>query len=530
MTFDIKRLKGHRIYIDTCSLMHPPAWRHISDVLMPELKASGMMVTVPLRVLSELRKLQDKEGETGLRASVALKAVAAMLEAGVLEFSGADEEGAFADNYFLYTFTRLRLESDLALITQDRDLALDLHNLSRHRSVKGQKRIVPLRFGDQGLSEWEFGGGNGKNGPQQPRRSQAAEVKKLIASLPEGALYSPKYGRVTLEKKLLETPAGALYSTDGGFTCKLYAPGKAAQWKGRLAKMLDTPLSSLAVCWPLDEVLDRTGTVGYLAGPAPGVPLKDAVFRGRLTDSYPHWTRRTLVQLALDVASAVEALHGTGVVLGGLNPGCIIVNSAGRAKVVNADEFQVGGFSALCVDRDFLPHDVAGKPGLMEPWQDCYGLAVLIFMVLLPGKHPFSPGAGTGCGRLRLVKFPYPFGEVGGCYTPGPPWNHIWSHLSYRIKELFHCVFRKEKRVSPQEWAEALRAYLRLIETGRATDEVYPSGYKIADPVEVVCVRCGAEDVKERAWVESLALKGVGYLCENCLEEPARERGGDNGN
>jgi len=97
---NIKQLSNYKTYIDTCSLMHPPAWQYISSTMIPELRANGITVTVPLHVLDELRKLQSREGDTRIQASMGLKAVAAMLEAGVLELSGADEGSTFVDNYF----------------------------------------------------------------------------------------------------------------------------------------------------------------------------------------------------------------------------------------------------------------------------------------------------------------------------------------------------------------------------------------------------------------------------------------------
>ena len=410
--FEIEQLSKYRIYIDTCSLMYPTAWSYVLNVLIPGLRSASASVTVPSKVINELNKLHGRGGDTGLHAASGLKLIAAMLEAGVLELSGADDD-TFVDNYFLYIFTKLRLKHNLALVTQDKKLALDIYNLGNHQSVKGQKAILLLKFNQQGLVEWVFNGA-----------SQELQGERMLR-------------------------------------------------------------------------------VGVKAERPAGISVKDAIFSvDRLANTFPRWTRRNLVGLCIDIATKVDRLHRANV-LGGIDPSSIVVYGDGTAGITNV-----------------------GKSQEVELEQEYYDLAVLLFMVLLPGKHPFSPGTGSGPGdKVRLLEFPYPLGKQRGSRrTPGAPWKYIWSHLPYRIKQMFYSVFNENARIPPGEWVGALRDYLRLLESGYLSDEIFPAGQKILNPCEVACTRCGAVSVQERKWIESLEDEGKSYLCEDCLEMVRQER------
>lgn len=535
---NIKQLSNYKTYIDTCSLMHPPAWQYISSTMIPELRANGITVTVPLHVLDELRKLQSREGDTRIQASMGLKAVAAMLEAGVLELSGADEGSTFVDNYFLYTFTRLRLQSNLALITQDKNLALDIHNLGQHRSVQGQKQFLLLKFEKDGLVEWEINGGIYEKAaalkpPARIHRGAGAATEKPSLPSTGSVVYSSR-GPVKLKGKIFESASGVFYAADSNLACKIYSPEYAVLQRKKLLKMLNMHTSAEEICWPVDAVMHKNGgIVGYLALPLSGISVKDAVFpKGRLAKVYPHWTRRNLVRLCLDVAAAVDCLHSAGVLFGIVNPSNMLVGSDGKVKIVNVDEMQIDNYPCLCVDPDFTAPEIKHKksgPVLVTREQEYYGLAVLMFMILFPGKHPFSPGAGVVPGRMRLLEFPYPLGEKGGYYTPGPPWNFIWSNLPYKIKQMFYGTFKEGARISPREWEFALKSYLYLLDTGQVSDEIFPAGYKIMNPVKAICARCGAVETQESRWVEALTAKGKNYLCEKCLNITKLKEGGNYG-
>ncbi|HOV79860.1 MAG TPA: hypothetical protein PK728_07085 [Bacillota bacterium] len=534
--FDIKQLSNYKTYFDTCSLMHPPAWQYISGTLIPELRANGMTVTVPLHVLDELRKLQNREGDAGIQASMGMKAVAAMLEAGVLELSGAEEGSTFVDNYFLYTFTRLRLESNLALITQDKNLALDIHNLGQHRSVQGQKQFLLLKFEKDGLVEWEIDGGiYGKTAASKPpaviRRGALAEKPSLPST---GSVVYSSRGPVKLKEKIFESASGVFYAAGSNLVCKIYSPEYAVLQRKKLLKMLNMHMSAEEICWPVDAVMHKnSGIAGYLAMPLIGISVKDAIFpKGRLAKVYPHWTRRNLVHLCIDVAAVVDRLHSAGVLFGSVSPSNILVDSDGKVKIVNVDEMQIDNCPCLCIDPDFVAPEVKHKktgPVLATREQEYYGLAVLLFMILFPGKHPFSPGAGVMPGRMRLLEFPYPLGEKGGYYTPGPPWNFIWSNLPYRIKQMFYGTFKEGARMSPREWQLALKSHLYLLDTWQVSDEIFPACYKIINPVKAICARCGAVETQESRWVEALTAKGKNYLCEKCLNITKQKGGGNYG-
>lgn len=520
----------YKIFIDTCSLMWPAAPEYISEVLIPALRTGNASVVVPLRVIKELNRLRNKEGDTETLVLSGLSAVALMLSEGVLEMFGDENDGVFADNYFLYLFTKLRMEYNLALVTQDKELALDIHSLSSHRSVKGQKKILLLKINGQRLVEWEFGdSGAGKDTKFQlcatPREAAGGDIPLKKVPAVGDAVYSKKYGQIMLRDKIFKTRSGNIYHTDHGIACKIYSPKNLTYFQiEKLEKMLQAPVKIKGVCWPLDVVRDPGEFVGYLMPKFAGDPIKETVFSKKLLEkNFTHWTRKELVSLCLTILKKIERLHEINVLVCDLNSSNIFIKSEKEVYFIETDTYQVEDFPCQHSSVDFLVPELRGKRNgtfLQTKEQEYYGLATLLFMILLPGKHPFAFRNGNGIDdRMRCTEFPYPLGEKKNNYTLGKPWNYIWSNLPYKIKRMFYGIFKENMRMSPGAWIKVLREYLLLLDNGYISNELFPERRKIINPVEVTCSRCGIREAQERKWVESLTLQGKIYFCETCLEE-----------
>ena len=105
----------------------------------------------------------------------------------------------------------------------------------------------------------------------------------------------------------------------------------------------------------------------------------------------------------------------------------------------------------------------------------------MLFMILVPGKPPYSQQGGESPEKnIVEANFPYPLGDDHKSKNVSPgPWRYIWSHLPYRLKELFHKAFRENQRITISEWLDALRAYKNDIAKGYLSNDIFPAGLKV---------------------------------------------------
>ena len=116
--------------------------------------------------------------------------------------------------------------------------------------------------------------------------------------------------------------------------------------------------------------------------------------------AYLHRTARNL-------AAAVGALHAGGYVIGDVNESNVLVSETALVTLVDTDSFQVRDPHTGVVYRspvgkaEFTPPELQGKVFAeieRRPEHDLFGLAVLLFQLLMEGTHPFA-GVYTGAGR-----------------------------------------------------------------------------------------------------------------------------------
>lgn len=177
------------------------------------------------------------------------------------------------------------------------------------------------------------------------------------------------------------------------------------------------------LAWPVDRLLDGRGEcVGYVM---PYVKDKEPLFTFSHPGTRPRWADYPfLLRVAKNVAAAVSAFHRHGYVLGDLNEFNFLVGPDASVAVVDTDSAQVRtkrGVLRCQVGKDgFTPPELI-RPGASygdidrHPHHDAFGLAVLIFQLLMDGNHPFAARyEGTG-GRQtlteRIVQGHWPHGK-----------------------------------------------------------------------------------------------------------------------
>src|SRR3954452_19416187 len=200
------------------------------------------------------------------------------------------------------------------------------------------------------------------------------------------------------EARVLRVPG------EDGLVAKLYREPTLAR-AAKLARMIEAPPAleaGAALAWPVDLLTDPNGGrfAGFLMPRAEGP---------RIFEFYNPVTRRRAAPLCdwgrlhragVSLAAAFDALHGHGYVVGDVNESNILV-SPGDASVtlVDADSFQVrdpqtGALYRSGVGKaEFTPPELQGTRFAevdRAPEHDRFGLAVLLYLLLMEGTHPFA--------------------------------------------------------------------------------------------------------------------------------------------
>jgi len=252
----------------------------------------------------------------------------------------------------------------------------------------------------------------------------------------------------------------------------------------KLAVMRDNPpddpmagTGELTIAWVVDllqTVGEKKRTVGFLM---PYVSERMPIFtfynpsarRENCPLSNPLYLHRTARNLAL----AVRAIHSRGYVIGDVNESNILASETALVTLVDTDSFQVRDPESGTVYRcpvgrpDFTPPELQGK-AFSEidrvPEHDLFGLAVLIFQLLMEGTHPFA-GIYTGDGEPP----PYESRILAGHFLHGSkrvPFRPAGSAVPFAmlhplLRSLFVRCFEEghlhpSRRPDAAEWAAAL--------------------------------------------------------------------------
>ncbi|HWH35515.1 MAG TPA: protein kinase, partial [Acidimicrobiales bacterium] len=131
----------------------------------------------------------------------------------------------------------------------------------------------------------------------------------------------------------------------------------------------------------------------------------------RLLDERGHLTSREAVDIAIQVASALEHAHGNGLVHRDVKPANILLSDDGRVLVADfgiakaaeggADLTEVG--QVVGTAKYLSPEQVEGAP--LDARSDVYALGVVLYEMVC-GRPPFSGDNATTTAVARLTSQP----------------------------------------------------------------------------------------------------------------------------
>jgi DNA-binding helix-hairpin-helix protein with protein kinase domain len=226
--------------------------------------------------------------------------------------------------------------------------------------------------------------------------------------------------------------------------------------------------------WPTDLLLSKASRapVGLLM---PRVNAAKDVHKlyspkSRQTE-FQRATWKFLILASANISRAFAAVHSTGCIIGDVNERSVLVADDATVKLVDCDSFQVstnGKLFACDVGVDpFTPPEIQGqhfREVVRTINHDNFGLAVLIFLLLFMGRHPFA-GRFLGRGDMPIPKaiaeFRFAYSALrADVQMERPPGAADLSIAGDEIAFLFERAFSKKMvqggRPDPSEWAQAL--------------------------------------------------------------------------
>lgn len=557
--------KDWKIFMDTCSILHfavDKFWMNILTLL----RQYKNKVIIPLRSIEELKKHEANTGNPELaeNAKNCLRVLNKLIKAGFVEIRGEQGDN-FADNVFQVVFTKFRMTHKLLLITQDNDLAKDIIALNSNKSVRANpvhvKRINQYGF----LSNFTWNAENTKNDSFKKNKKVSNEedfdedevfrICKSVTTLDDSRLavsnipiedkivYTTSRVPIKLESKVAAGGEGIIYTTNTPYVAKIYKRENNTKRKYEKIKlMLSKKIECEGVCYPVAALYNSNEEfVGYMMPKAKGKELQKSIFiKPLFLKNFPNWKKRDTVELCITILEKIKYLHDRNIVMGDINPANILVVSSKEVYFVDTDSYQVENFPCPVGTNNYTAPEIQRKhfsDFLRTMGNENFAVATLLFMIMLPGKPPYSQQGGEDpINNIIKMDFSYPFGDSSNKKTPDGPWRYIWSHLTYDLKKAFYNTFRKggdysteDTRLTADEWLPIFKYYLELLDSGKfgkqdkISEELFPTRHKKNPKVEyITCKLCGNE-VPENQCQNGICRdclnKGEVYRCKKCGKE-----------
>lgn len=302
--------------------------------------------------------------------------------------------------------------------------------------------------------------------PRKPEKVQTGR-DWLTLAVPSGersrTIYDPLKKPLSLQKSdmLAHGGEGFVYklSINPHYLIKvcmdetLNDPHKQSAFCDRLNAMLALEECRKAdnLAWPQMPVFDEANkAIGFVMPRATGRTLRALYAPCQVKRFFPGWDRLQVTKVALNLVNAVQMLARHRVLVNDFNPDNFLIDKFGKVTLIDCDSFQIPGAGDkqnTFLTRTFTPEYTAPellfKPELFNcertPEQVRFSLAVVIFMILMSGLHPYAQCGGSDpVENLKSGKCP--LDKSSGVRLP-VGWYKSVSWLPESLKEYFVKMF-----------------------------------------------------------------------------------------
>lgn len=283
---------------------------------------------------------------------------------------------------------------------------------------------------------------------------------------------------IPLDKEIARGGEGVVYEVNDTQVAKIFF-----EPEGRMDKMrafASKYIKISGMCTPQNLLFNDEGKfVGYTMEKAFGRSLQLTIFQPQLFKNlFPNWTKIELTRLALTILRKIEELHKLNILVGDLNPFNINVVNYNEVYFLDTDSFQIDNFPCPVGTIDFTAPEIQGvnyTNFLRTKEHEYYAIATLLFMLYLPGKHPYSrSGGGEKQENIKNHDFVFPLGDEDEQATPKGQWEAIWYSLPYDIRKSFYSVFKNGERLTPSYWIQLLENYIAELDSNAYSRAIFP--------------------------------------------------------
>jgi DNA-binding helix-hairpin-helix protein with protein kinase domain len=276
---------------------------------------------------------------------------------------------------------------------------------------------------------------------------------------------------LTLGAKLAEGGQGTVYELreSEGLLAKVFRQTADRKQHRKLQAMirLRTPDLERAAAWPSDIIIDAGGAcVGFVMPRiAQGREIDRLAHPAEQRLAFPTIEYGFLLHVAMNVARAAASIHATGCVIGDLNERNVLVLTDGTVRFIDVDSFQIVSdgevFPCPVGSELFTAPELRGRTLANEKRtanHDAFGLAVLIFQLIVLGRHPFAGVPRDGHARNiedAIREGLYAYAE-GTATRVSPPPDTISIAALGSLCDLFRRAFTTQSRPSAEEWMHAI--------------------------------------------------------------------------
>ncbi len=322
---------------------------------------------------------------------------------------------------------------------------------------------------------------------------KAAHIPSLIPQSGHKVVTTNTSEKITLKTPVMTDHSSITYSTDkSGMFAKIYTKNalNIDLYENKAKRMVEETINIKGVCWPKALLTNESGEfVGILVPASKGIQLNRSILSGisGINQFFPAWTKKELCAVAHTIINTICKLHKTGVLLGCFNPASIYIVSATEVYFVDTDNWQIEGYPTLSRNITFTPPELLSehkKPHLFNRDEENYQIALLAFMLMMPGKYPYAKRRkGDDFDSIKNMSFPFSVGDdmrrSSDAERPSGVWQIIWDHLPYQMCNCFYNSFHANgkfskpgTRLKDYKWVNIVDEYYNNLLSGKYAESI----------------------------------------------------------